>query len=212
MRMGLVGAVGGAAVLAAAITAGGLLGGAGAAPAPAAAMNAEPAKFKVDGVHSSMVYRISHLGVAPFYGRFDKISGEFNWDKDNPGSSSFNVTIDTESVNSNNGARDKHLKSGDFFNAKEFPEITFRSTGLTKAGDAWEVSGDLTMVGKTKPVKATLKFVGQKDVGPQMGGVKAGFDITFTVKRSDFGMSYGLDNGALGDEVQVMLGLEGAKQ
>lgn len=212
MKKGLIGVVGGAAVLAAAAIGASVLGGAGAAPAPASALSAEPARFKVDGVHSTVVYRITHMGVSPFYGRFDKVSGELNWDKDNPASSSFNITVDAESVNSNNPARDKHLRSGDFFNVKEFPEITFRSTGLTKAGDGWELAGDLTLLGKTKPVKAALKLVGEKDVGPQMGGVRAGFDVTFTIKRSDFGFGAGMGENVLGDEVRLMVGIESVRQ
>jgi polyisoprenoid-binding protein YceI len=210
MKARFLGAMG---VLAAGLTAGAMLTGAGSpAPAPAAAaLPAEASKYKVDPVHSTNVFKITHLGVSPFYGRFDKISGEFSWDKA-AGTGSFNVDIDAASVNSNNPARDKHLNSGDFFNTKEFPKITFKSTGVTKSGDGFEIAGDLTLVGKTKPVKAMAKFGGEKDAGPQMGGVKAGFDITFTIKRSDFGVSYGVENGALGDEVQVMLGLEGAKQ
>ncbi len=209
MKMGLIGMAGGAAVLAAVVLGGSVLSGVGPAPAPA--VSAEPMKFKVDGVHSTLVYRVTHMGVSAFYGRFDKVSGEFNWDKDNPGSSSFTMTVDAESVNSNNPARDKHLRSGDFFNVKEFPEITFRSTGLTKSGDGWELAGDLTMLGKTKPVKAVLKPIGQKDLGPQMG-VRAGFDVQFMVKRSDFGFGAGMGDDVLGEEVKVMLGIEGVKQ
>jgi polyisoprenoid-binding protein YceI len=204
--------VAGALALGVAAGVGALAGMGSPAPAPAPAAPAEPAKFSVDPVHSSMFFRISHLGIAPFYGRFDKISGNFTWDQDNSAASSFAVEIDTASVNTNVAKRDDHLRSPDFFNAKEHPAITFKSTGLTKAGDAWELAGDLTISGKTRPIKAALKFGGEKNVGKEMGGIRAGFDISFAIKRTDFGVNYGVDAEMLGDDVQIMLGLEGTRQ
>lgn len=204
----------GASVVVAGLAVGGLLAGMGsaaearreAAPAPM-----EAVKYKVDNVHSSVVFKIKHMGVSNFYGRFNKIEGEYTWDGSKPETSTISVTIDAGSIDSNSQARDQHLKNADFFNVKEFPEITFKSTGLTKKGEGWELAGDLTLLGKTRPVTAKFVFLGEKDGGERFG-YRSGFDAMFSFKRSDFGMNYGVENGALGDEVGIIVGIEGIRQ
>jgi len=202
-----------AALLAAGITGTALLAGAGApsAPASAASASAEAATFKIDNVHSGVVFKVKHLGVSHSIGRFNKISGDFTWDGTKPDSATINVTIDAGSIDTNNSGRDGHLNGPDFFNTKEFPEIKFVSKSLTKSGDNWELAGDLTLLGKTNSVKAKFEFLGEKDGGARAGYV-AGWDATFTIKRSDFGMNYGVDNGALGNDVQIGVAVEGRKQ
>lgn len=205
---------GGAAVVAAGLAVGAVFGGmsGGAAETPLSpAPAAEAAKFKIDGVHSNVLFKIRHLGVSNFYGRFNKIKGEFTWDSSKPESSTINITIDTSSIDSNNEARNNHLKSPDFFNVKEHPEITFKSTSIAKSGDGWELTGDLTLLGKTKEVKAKFAFVGERDAGGQFG-YRGGFDAMFNIKRSELGMNWGVENGALGDEVGIIVGIEGVRQ
>ncbi|MCC6675950.1 MAG: YceI family protein [Phycisphaerales bacterium] len=182
------------------------------APSPAPARAADA--FKVDTVHSAVVYRIKHLNVSYHYGRFDKIEGAFLLDKDNPGSGKIDITIPVESINSNSPDRDKHLRSPDFFSAKEFPSITFKSTGITKKGETggvttYEVTGDLSLRGQSKPVTVEARSLG---VAPGMrGGEVSGLETTFTIKRSDFGMNYMVDKGMLGDEVTITVSLEGGR-
>lgn len=198
-----------AAVLASTAIAGGLL--AGASPAERSAPVAAPASgpYAIDPTHSTLVYKIQHMGVSNFFGRFNKLSGSFNWDAAKPESTSVELTIDANSVDTNNKQRDGHLTSPDFFNAKEFPTVTFKSKSLRKAGDAWELSGDLTLLGKTKEVSGKFAPVGAKTTEK---GDLAGFEVHFKFKRSDFGMKYGVEQGALGDEVEVMAGVEGNRK
>lgn len=165
--------------------------------------------YEIDPVHSSAIFKIKHESVSNFYGRFNDVSGTFTFDTSSPESASFEVTIKTESVNSGQPARDGHLRKSDFFNAGEHPKITFKSTGVKKVGDKFEVTGDLTMLGKTKPITATVVHTGEKTT-PR--GEKAGVEATFTVKRSEFGMNYGIANGGLGDEVGMIVALEGTKK
>jgi len=182
-----------------------LLGGAGPAAAPAALPAAE--SFTVDAVHSSAVFRIMHMNVSPFYGRFNKVGGSFLINGD---SSVIDVTIDAESVDTANGGRDKHVKSQDFLSVKEFPTITFKSTSAKKQaqGDAVDVTGNLTFHGVTKSIAVTVKPTGE---APGMkGGTVAGVEATFTIKRSEYGM--GGMPGALGDDVTIMIGLEGGRK
>ena len=186
-----------------------------AEPAAKPAMASKPAAsaggYKVDAVHSGVVYRITHMGVSNFWGTFNKLDGSFAFDPADLSSASFDVTIDADSIDSNNAQRDGHLKSPDFFNTKQFPTITFKSTGVSKSGDGFELKGDMTLLGKTKPITAKLQHIGEGDKGERFG-FRAGVEATFTFKRSDFGMNYGIKDNALGDEVMVIVSLEGAKK
>jgi polyisoprenoid-binding protein YceI len=159
--------------------------------------------YKIDPTHSSVVFRIKHMNTAPFYGTFEKVTGTINFDESNPGSSSINAEIPVDSVHTHADKRDAHLKSKDFFNAESFPTLSFKSKSFTKSGDAYEVTGDLTLHGVTKPITARVEKTGS---GSMQGKELIGFDVSFTVKRSDFGITFMPDG--LGDEVKVMIGLE----
>lgn len=191
------------------VTAFAFLGGAGPAPVTAAAglaasATAAAGAFTVDGVHSSVVFKVKHAGVADFYGRFNKVEGSFNLDA--ASASALNISIDTASIDSNNSDRDKHLKGTDFFAAAEFPKITFVGKEFKGSGTSYEVKGDLTMHGVTKSITVNASDTGR---GSMQGKSIAGLGATFTIKRSAFGMTYGIEKGALGDEVTIMVGLEG---
>ena len=174
----------------------------------AAGLTAHADTFKIDPVHSSMAFSVKHLGVSDFYGRFNDISGQVVFDKDDPSKNSVEVTIPTESIDTKNEKRDQHLKSPDFFNAKQFPTIVFKSKSVEGSGDTYKATGDLTLHGVTKPLTLEIKR------GPEAKGmedeIRAGGETRFTIKRSDFGMNF--MQGALGDEVTVFLSLEGVKQ
>jgi polyisoprenoid-binding protein YceI len=177
-----------------------------AAPAPAVA-KADAAAFRVDPVHSTIVFRIRHSDIAPFYGRFTGINGDFTLDNDNPGSGHVNITVDAATVDTANKQRDDHLRSSDFFNANQFPEITFRSTKVEPGqGDTFKVTGDFTLHGVTKPVTIEV----EKAEKTTARGTSGGLATEFTIKRSDYDMTYGIDGNALGDEVTLQIGIEGA--
>jgi polyisoprenoid-binding protein YceI len=182
-----------------------LLGGAGPAPAPATVPVA-PEAFAVDNVHSSVIFRIKHNNVSYFYGRFNTFSGSFAVDGE---STTLDITVDAASVDTANEGRDKHVKSQDFFSVKEFPTVTFKSASAKKgAGEAIEVAGNLTFHGVTKPVTVSVTPTGQ---GTGRGGATvAGFETTFTIKRSDFGM--GGMTGSLGDDVTITVSLQGSRK
>jgi len=161
--------------------------------------------FTVDPVHSTSVFRIKHMNVAYFYGRFDKFGGTINFDESNPSASSAEIEVDTASVNSNNGKRDGHIKSKDFFNAAEFPTASFKSTSWKPAGEnTFDVAGDLTLHGVTKPI--TVKFEKTGTGKSRSGGALVGFETTFTIKRSDYGISF-MPEG-LSDEVRLTFSIE----
>lgn len=174
----------------------------GAAPAAAAAA---AASYKVDPVHSMVIFKVKHMGAGNFYGRFNQVSGTFTIDDADPSKSRVEFEVKADSIDTANKQREDHLKGPDFFNVVQFPAITFKGKEVKKSGEgAYEVAGDLTLHGVTKPLKAKVEHVGSgKGRG---GGAIAGFEATFTVKRSDFGMNFMV--GPLGDEVHLIVSVE----
>jgi len=164
--------------------------------------------FKVDPVHSFVLFSVQHLGIANTYGRFNDISGIVVFDKDNPSKSSVELSVPVESLDTHNSIRDRSVKSPDFFDAKQFPTMTFKSTKIEGSGDTLKVSGDLTIRGVTKPVTVDFKKGGEgKGV---FGEMRGGGETRFTIRRSDFGMNF--QQGAIGDEVTIILSMEGIKR
>jgi polyisoprenoid-binding protein YceI len=164
--------------------------------------------YKIDPVHSAIILHINHFGVGTIYGRFDSFSGDLVFDPDDPSKTSLSLEIKTDSVDTNAPARDKDLKGPDFLNTAQFGTATFKTTSVKKAGDqTFEVTGDLTLRGVTKPVTATVKEVGIGK-GPK-GEPRIGFETSFQVKRSDFDIKYGLP--VIGDDVFVTVAFEGIK-
>lgn len=183
-----------------------VVGWAGLAALPALAAD----DYKVDPNHSSVSFKISHGNLSSVHGRFDKVSGQFTIDEADPSKSSFEFTLQTNSIDTNNPGRDRHLRSPDFFNADQFPSITFHSTSVKPVDGGYEVTGDLTMHGTTKSITVNLK--GGNKVQPPRGNQRTGFVTDFTLKRSDFGVGSAKFNGMLGDEVPVSIGIEGEKR
>ncbi len=177
-------------------------------PVQPVAASTAAGSYKVDGTHSSVIFRVMHMNVAPFYGRFNEISGSFDFDPDDASKLAIDVQIKAESIDTHSSRRDSHLKGPDFFNAKEFPTISFKSKKVTKDGaKRYKVAGDLTLHGVTRPVTVSVEHTGSGR--NRRGASVQGFAVTFTVKRSEFGMTFML--GGLSDEVRMMAGIEGAR-
>lgn len=176
-----------------------------ALPLPASA-----ASYEIDSSHSSVLFKTHHLGIAPFWGRFNKLSGQFEYDASNPAASRLSVGIDVNSIFTADRKRDDHLKGPDFFNAKQFPTITLKSTAV-RAGARpgnYTVTADLTVRGVTRSVTVTLEKTGEgKD---PWGGERIGFEGRFTINRLDYGVSYMPDG--LGKDVTIVVAVEGIKR
>ncbi|MBP2230886.1 polyisoprenoid-binding protein YceI [Azospirillum agricola] len=170
---------------------------------------AAPVAYKIDPGHLSVAFIVNHLGFANLIGRFNTAAGELSFDKAAVETSSLSVSIDAASIDTNHAKRDEHLRSPDFFNTKEFPKLTFKSTKIEKTGEATgTLTGDLTMLGVTKPVVLNVTF--NKDgVSAASKLETAGFSARGTIKRSDFGMKYGVPN--IGDEIQILIEAEAVK-
>jgi len=163
--------------------------------------------YAIDKAHTAALFKINHLGFSYTWGRFNDVGGTIVWDDANPAASSMKVVIKTDSIDSGDANKDKHLKSGDFFSVKEFPELTFTSTAIAKKGDTYEITGDFTLHGVTKSITIPVTKMGA-GVDPYKKQ-RIGFDSQFTIKRSDYGMAFGLPG--IGDEVTIVFASEGVK-
>lgn len=164
--------------------------------------------YTVDPVHSSISFMISHAGISNIHGRFNDFSGKITIDQADPAKSSFALSIPVESIDTNNVKRDEHLRAPDYFNVKQFPTMSFQSTKVKAVDGGYEVTGDLTLHGITKPVSFKLKG-GDKVVEFPKGTKRIGLVSTLSIVRSDFGVT--AEIGALGDEIPISIGIEAAK-
>ena len=174
---------------------------------------AEKETFQFDRNHTEVGFKVRHF-VSKVGGRFTKFEGTIEIDRANPAASTVNLKIEAASIDTGNPNRDKHLNSPDFFDTAKFSEITFASTKVAARGkDAYEVTGDLTMKGVTKPVTLTVTANGFANDGK--GGQKAGFDVSGKVNRKDFGVSWNSmvdGNAMLADDVDVLITVEANKK
>ncbi len=170
------------------------------------------ADYKIDPVHSSAIFKVKHMGASYVYGHFTAIAGAISFDAGNLGASSVEVTIKSESVTTHNAMRDRHISGPDFFNVKEFPAMTFKSSSWKKVGEnTYSVTGEFTLLGVTKSITATVEHVGD---GTMRGKDISGFHTVFTIDRSDFGMQYGIapGGGGLGKDIEITISVESIKQ
>jgi polyisoprenoid-binding protein YceI len=165
--------------------------------------------YKIDPVHSMILFKIGHFGVGNIYGRFDSFAGDITFDQNDPTKDAVNVEIKTDSVDTNAPARDKDIKSPDFFNAAQFPTATFKGNSFKKIDDkTYEVTGDFTLRGVTKPLTLKVNLIGTGK-GPK-GETRAGAEATATLKRSDYDVKAFLP--AVSDQVELIIAVEGIKQ
>ncbi len=167
-------------------------------------------RYEFDKLHTQILFFVSHLGFSFSEGEFLDFGGHFDLDRANLANSSVDVTIQTASIDMDDTKWDDHMKNQDFFNVEAFPTMTFKSTRVDVTGDnTADIHGDLTILGVTKPV--VLKTVHNKSgEHPYSKKMVAGFSATTTIKRSEWGMNYGLP--AVGDDVEIRIEVEAVKQ
>jgi len=181
----------------------------------AMAVPALGAQYDIDAAHSAISFKIKHLGISNVKGTFDDFAGSFTFDAAAPAAASVEAVIQTASISTGNEKRDEHLRAADFFDAAQFPTITFKSTGLTMSTASEGVlTGTLTMHGVSKDVTLALEFNGA--VTDPWGNGKVGFSATGKLDRQDFGLTYGkvMEGGGLmlGNDVEISLEIEGTEK
>ncbi len=168
--------------------------------------------YEIDTAHSMIIFRAKHNGVSYNYGRFNEFSGKIVMTSTDvsgnmvPGSM-VEFEVKAASVDTGNEKRDQHLRSSDFFSAKQFPVITFKGTEVkTKKDkkDVLEVTGDLELHGVKKSITVDVEITGRAK--GRDGESLIGFESTFTIKRSEFGMTYGM--GGISDDIRITVSIE----
>lgn len=170
--------------------------------------DSDSSEYLIDNTHTSVVFAVSHFGLSYTYGRFNQCEGKFSLKGAELMADGFEFTLNSDSIDTNNVERDKHLRGPDFFNTQEFPEIKFVTTKFVEVEGVYQVTGNLTMLGKTQSLTMPIRLVGIGK-GP-FGKQRAGYFTKFTVKRSDFGMDKMA--GQIGDKISVTFSFEGVRQ
>lgn len=163
--------------------------------------------YQFDTAHSEISFRIRHLGLSKVYGRFTGFKGSLVMDDKDPSKTAVDVTVDAATVTTENEARDKHLRSPDFFNVAQFPSLTFRSVAVRSVGkDQYEVTGDFTLHGVTKRITLPMTATGTTSTPKE---TRVGFEGTLALNRSDYGITY--MQGIVGEEVAITLDVEAVR-
>ncbi|MBB6502307.1 YceI family protein [Pedobacter cryoconitis] len=171
-------------------------------------------KWVLDPNHSELQFKVKHLMISTVTGSFNEFSAELDTNSEDFEHATVTFKAGVDSIDTGNKDRDGHLKSGDFFNAAEFPAVSFQSTAFTKDGGDYKLAGNLTIKDVTKPVTLDVEFGGTAQ--DPWGNTKAGFTIKGKINRTDFGLTYNaaLETGGvmLGEEVRILGELQFAKQ
>lgn len=167
--------------------------------------------YQIDTQHSSAQFKVRHLMIANVKGEFDKVSGTVDYDPANPSAAKVEAKIDVNSISTREADRDKHLLSGDFFDVEKYPEITFKSTKVSRFGDGFKLTGDLTIHGTTREVTFDVESV-TDEVKDPWGFVRRGASATTRINRHDFGLKWNmaLETGGImvGDHVDLTVDVE----
>ena len=173
------------------------------------------AEWRIDPAHTTVSFKVRHLGVTWVQGEFQRVSGKVSYDRKNPGASAADIVIDADSINTRNARRDNHLRNDDFLLVEKHPTITFKSRAVKNAGaEGLDLVGALTIRGVTREV--VLKVADISGEVRMRGTVKMGASATTRINRKDFGVKYNrlLEAGGLvvGDEVRITIDVELNKQ
>ncbi len=171
--------------------------------------------WNIDSAHTAADFKVRHMMISNVKGSIKGIQGVLQLDEADPSRSTFHATADLGTLNTGEPQRDAHLKSADFFHHEQFPQITFSSTAVKRTGDEeFDVTGDLTIHGVTKPVKFAVEGLGAPHKDP-WGNLRVGISATGKINRKDFGLGWNtpLETGGVlvGEEVSITIDAEFVK-
>jgi len=168
--------------------------------------------WKVDNAHARLGFSTMHLGISDVSGSFNEFDASIVADEEDFSDAVFELTVKVASIDTEVGMRDDHLRSADFFEVENYPEMTYKSTSVKKSGaNKYTLTGDLTLRGITKPVTMELWYRGTIE-NPQSKAPTAGFQVTGTIKRSDFDLGSKFPVAMISDEVTIKADGEFVKQ
>ena len=171
-------------------------------------------KWAIDPSHSEIQFKVKHLMISTVTGGFKEFGAEVELEGEDLNNATVSFWANTASVDTNSADRDKHLRSGDFFDSGKFPKLSFKSTAIEGSGSDWKVTGDLTIKDVTKPVTLNVEWSGvAKD---PWGNTKAGLNLSGKIDRKEFGLNWNaaLEAGGVlvSDEVRILAEVQLAKQ
>jgi len=171
-------------------------------------------KWVLDPMHSEVQFKVKHLVISTVTGQFKSFEGQMETTSDDFTGADIDFSLEVASIDTNQEQRDGHLKSPEFFDAEQFPKITFKSTSFDKKGDDYELKGNLTVKGITKPVTLAVEHGGSAT--DFYGNTKAGFELTGKINRKEFGLTWdGITEAGsivLGEEIKININVQFAKQ
>ncbi len=169
--------------------------------------------YTLDPAHSRLGFSARHAMVATVRGQFTEFTGTAHVNTANPADSKVEVSIVANSISTGNEQRDGHLLSADFFETEQFPNITFTSTEVTRDGDDWTITGDLTVKGVTKPISVPFEFTGSAQ--DPFGNTRIGFEGAATLLRKDWGLTWNaaLETGGVlvSDKIKLQFDISAIK-
>lgn len=172
-------------------------------------------KWSIDPMHSEVQFKVKHLVISTVSGFFKSFSGTVETENDDFSDAKIEFSIDIDSLDTTQTQRDEHLKSAEFFDAAQYPHITFKSTSFTKTGDdEYALKGDLTIKGITKPVTLDVEYGGS--AADFYGNTKAGFEVTGKINRKEFGLTWDgvTEAGSIvvGEDIKLTINAQLSKQ
>lgn len=173
--------------------------------------HAQTSNWTIDPVHSSINFEVRHMGVSNVHGSIMGVKGTILYDEKDIIHSSVQATADTSTVNTNVEKRDADLKSPNFFDVAKYPQITFKSTSLSKVDGKLTLTGDLTLAGTTKSVTLDVDGPAPPQTGKD-GKTRSGFSASGKLKRSDFNFAPKAPNVVIGDDIKFSIDVEIDKQ
>lgn len=181
-----------------------------AAPSPSLA---ETADYELDPEHTTVAFLVPHIGFANVLGQFREVEGSFRFDEAAGALSDIDIVVETDSVTTLHEDRDRHLRSADFLDSDRFPRMRFTAARARRTGErTFDIEGELELRGVTRPL--TLHATWNKSADYPIGdrAYVTGASLRGAVKRSDYGMTYALENGWVGDEVEIVIELEARRR
>ena len=168
-------------------------------------------KWAIDPAHTEVQFKVKHLVISNVTGSFKTFSGSVTTEGEDFETAKIDFALDVQSIDTNQSQRDEHLRSGDFFDAPNYPQIKFISTSLKKvSGINYKLSGNLTMRGITQPLDLNVEYGGSEKDG--YGNVKHGFEVTGKINRKDFGITHNIVTEAggltLGEEIKLIANIQ----
>lgn len=171
-------------------------------------------KWILDPTHSEVQFKVKHLVISTVTGTFKSLDGTIETDNEDFTGAQIDFSLEVGSIDTNQADRDAHLKSADFFDVEKYPKISFISTSFDKAGNDYELNGNLTIKDVTKPIKLEVEYGGT--VTDPYGNIKAGFEISTRISRKEYGLTWNAitEAGAIvvGDDIKLLANVQFVKQ